>query len=114
MHAHKVSTATLNICGALDRCTPSEEARQFHSALVENGVESILVTYPEEGHGVRKLRASLITLPGFIFPEVWRYLASTRSAADTHALAIVAAKRAFAVSGEQTLLHARFSACPES
>jgi dipeptidyl aminopeptidase/acylaminoacyl peptidase len=56
MHAHKVSTATLNICGALDRCTPSEEARQFHSALVENGVESILVTYPEEGHGVRKLR----------------------------------------------------------
>lgn len=59
MHAHKVSTATLNICGALDRCTPSEEARQFHSALVENGVESILVTYPEEGHGVRKLPASV-------------------------------------------------------
>jgi dipeptidyl aminopeptidase/acylaminoacyl peptidase len=59
MHAHKVSTATLNICRALDRCTPSEEARQFHSALVENGVESILVTYSEEGHGVRKLPASV-------------------------------------------------------
>jgi dipeptidyl aminopeptidase/acylaminoacyl peptidase len=59
MHAHKVSTATLNICGGLDRCTPSEEARQFHSALVENGLESILVAYPEEGHGVRKLPASV-------------------------------------------------------
>jgi dipeptidyl aminopeptidase/acylaminoacyl peptidase len=54
MHAHKVKTPTLNICGALDRCTPPEEAAQFHSALRENGVNSVLVTYPEEGHGVRK------------------------------------------------------------
>jgi dipeptidyl aminopeptidase/acylaminoacyl peptidase len=54
MHAHKVRTPTLNICGALDRCTPPEEARQFHNALLENGVRSALVTYPEEGHGVRK------------------------------------------------------------
>jgi dipeptidyl aminopeptidase/acylaminoacyl peptidase len=54
MHAHQVRTPTLNICGALDRCTPPEEARQFHDALLENGVRSALVTYPEEGHGVRK------------------------------------------------------------
>jgi dipeptidyl aminopeptidase/acylaminoacyl peptidase len=54
MHAHKVKTPTLNICGALDRCTPPEEAVQFHNALLENGVKSVLVTYPEEGHGVRK------------------------------------------------------------
>jgi dipeptidyl aminopeptidase/acylaminoacyl peptidase len=58
MHAHKAKTPTLNICGALDRCTPPEEAAQFHSALVENGVESVLVRYPEEGHGVRKFPAA--------------------------------------------------------
>jgi dipeptidyl aminopeptidase/acylaminoacyl peptidase len=57
MHAHKAKTPTLNICGALDRSAPPEEAVQFHNALIENGVESVLVTYPEEGHGVRRLPA---------------------------------------------------------
>jgi dipeptidyl aminopeptidase/acylaminoacyl peptidase len=57
MHAHKVKTPTLNICGALDRCTPPEEAVQFHNALLENGAKSVLVTYPEEGHGVRSYPA---------------------------------------------------------
>ncbi|MFZ0500880.1 MAG: S9 family peptidase [Steroidobacteraceae bacterium] len=52
--AHKTKTPTLSTCGALDRCTPPEEAVQFHNALVENGVKSALVTYPQEGHGVRK------------------------------------------------------------
>ena len=58
-HAHKVKTPTLNVCGALDRCTPPEEAVQFHSALVENGVKSVLAVYPEEGHGVRRYPAIL-------------------------------------------------------
>jgi dipeptidyl aminopeptidase/acylaminoacyl peptidase len=53
MHAAKVTTPTLNICGALDRCTPPEEAAQFHNALLQNGVISGLVMYPQEGHGVR-------------------------------------------------------------
>lgn len=59
MHAHNIKTPTLNICGALDRCTPPEEAVQFHNALLENTVESVLVTYPEEGHGVRKFPAAI-------------------------------------------------------
>lgn len=59
MHAHKVKTPTLNICGALDRCTPPEEAMQFHNALLENGVKSVLVTYPEEGHGVSKMPTAI-------------------------------------------------------
>lgn len=59
MHAHKARTPTLNICGALDRCTPPEEAMQFHHALLENGVKSVLLTYPKEGHGVRKLPAAI-------------------------------------------------------
>jgi dipeptidyl aminopeptidase/acylaminoacyl peptidase len=57
MHAHKVRTPTLTICGALDRVTPPEEAVQFHNALLENNVESVLVTYPQEGHGVRAFEA---------------------------------------------------------
>lgn len=57
MYAHRVQTPTLNICGALDRCTPPEEAVQFHNALLESNVESVLVTYPEEGHGIRKFPA---------------------------------------------------------
>lgn len=57
MHAHHVKTPTLNICGALDRCTPPEEAVQFHNALLENSVDSVLVTYPEEGHGIRSFPA---------------------------------------------------------
>lgn len=59
MHAHKAITPTLNICGALDRCTPPEEAMQFHNALLENGVRSVLLTYPEEGHGIRKYPAAI-------------------------------------------------------
>jgi dipeptidyl aminopeptidase/acylaminoacyl peptidase len=55
--AHRVRTPTLNICGALDRCTPPGQAREFHSALRENGVASVLVTYPQEGHGVRTFPA---------------------------------------------------------
>jgi dipeptidyl aminopeptidase/acylaminoacyl peptidase len=59
LHAHKVRTPTLNICGGRDRCTPPSEALQFHNALAENGIESVLVTYAEEGHGVRSFPAML-------------------------------------------------------
>lgn len=54
MYAGSVETPTLNVCGALDRCTPPEEATQFHNALLEHGVESALVIYPEEGHRIKK------------------------------------------------------------
>jgi dipeptidyl aminopeptidase/acylaminoacyl peptidase len=59
VHAHNVKTPTLNICGALDRCTPPEEAMQFHRALCEREVPSVLLTYPQEGHGVRKYPAAI-------------------------------------------------------
>jgi dipeptidyl aminopeptidase/acylaminoacyl peptidase len=57
MYAHKVRTPTLTIAGALDRCTPAEEALQFHNALLQHGAESALVVYPQEGHGVRQYPA---------------------------------------------------------
>lgn len=58
-HASGARTPMLNICGALDRCTPAEEAVQFHNALLQHGTESVLVTYQQEGHGIRRLPAML-------------------------------------------------------
>lgn len=58
MHAHRVKTPVLNVSGALDRCTPPMEAMQFHNAVLEHGIESVLLVYPEEGHGVRKFPAT--------------------------------------------------------
>ena len=59
LQAHKSSTPTLLVCGDLDRCTPAEEALQFHNALLENGIESFVVRYPEEGHGVLGMPAAI-------------------------------------------------------
>lgn len=56
--AERVKTPTLSICGALDRITPAGQAREFHAALQLAGVESMLVTYPLEGHGIRQMPAS--------------------------------------------------------
>jgi dipeptidyl aminopeptidase/acylaminoacyl peptidase len=57
--AQRVRTPTLSVCGALDRCTPPEEAVQFHNALLLNGARSVLAMYPEEGHGIRRLPAAI-------------------------------------------------------
>jgi dipeptidyl aminopeptidase/acylaminoacyl peptidase len=53
MHAKAARTPTLLIAGALDKCAPPGQAREFHRALTECGVQSALVIYPEEGHGIR-------------------------------------------------------------
>jgi dipeptidyl aminopeptidase/acylaminoacyl peptidase len=57
--AHRVKTPTLVTAGSFDRCTPPGQAREFYQALVEGGVETELVIYPGEGHGVRNMPASL-------------------------------------------------------
>ena len=59
LQASKVRTPCLNVAGALDRCTPPTQAREFHQALLEHGVESELVIYPQEGHGVRAFPAQI-------------------------------------------------------
>lgn len=58
-YASRVKTPTLNVCGALDRNTPPGQALEFHQALRLHGVKSVLVTYPQEGHGVRNLPAQI-------------------------------------------------------
>lgn len=59
LHTSRVRTPCLNVAGALDKCTPSGQAEEFHHALLEHGVPSSLVVYPEEGHGVRAFPALL-------------------------------------------------------
>jgi dipeptidyl aminopeptidase/acylaminoacyl peptidase len=53
MHAARVRTPTLQLTGALDQNTPPTQALEFHRSLLENGVRSVLVTYPTAGHGIR-------------------------------------------------------------
>ncbi|WP_179293688.1 prolyl oligopeptidase family serine peptidase [Mesorhizobium sp. WSM3882] len=57
MLASRVRTPTLNIAGALDLCTPPSQALEFYSALREYRVDTGLVVYPEEGHGVQSFPA---------------------------------------------------------
>jgi dipeptidyl aminopeptidase/acylaminoacyl peptidase len=57
MHASKATTPTLLTAGAKDRCTPAGQAREFYQALIGHGVDSELVIYPGEGHGVSQFPA---------------------------------------------------------
>ncbi|OUZ12412.1 S9 family peptidase [Aeromicrobium sp. PE09-221] len=59
LQASKVRTPCLNVAGALDRCTPPTQAREFHQALTGHGVDSALAIYPQEGHGVRAYPAMI-------------------------------------------------------
>jgi dipeptidyl aminopeptidase/acylaminoacyl peptidase len=57
MHASRARTPTLLTAGAKDRCTPAGQAREFYQALISHGVDSELVIYPGEGHGVSRFPA---------------------------------------------------------
>lgn len=57
-YAERVRTPTLHICGALDKITPAGQALEFHKALQgSTDVETVLLTYPNEGHGIRSMPA---------------------------------------------------------
>ena len=53
MHVRQTRTPTLQLTGALDQNTPPTQALEFHRSLLEQGVQSILLTYPTAGHGIR-------------------------------------------------------------
>lgn len=53
MFAANVKTPTLQLTGAQDQNTPPTQALEFHRSLLEQGVRSILATYPTAGHGIR-------------------------------------------------------------
>lgn len=55
---HRITTPILFTAGAHDLATPASQAQLLHTALLERGVETQLVVYPEEGHGVRQPQAN--------------------------------------------------------
>lgn len=50
----RVKTPTMFIHGELDQDVPIQEAEQMYIALKQLGVETVLVRYPREGHGLRE------------------------------------------------------------
>ncbi len=55
-YANLVKTPTLFCHGENDNDVPIAEAEQFYIALKDVGVETVMVRYPREGHGVREVR----------------------------------------------------------
>ena len=53
-YANKVKTPTMLVHGENDNDVPIAEAEQFYIALRDVGVETIMIRYPREGHGVRE------------------------------------------------------------
>jgi dipeptidyl aminopeptidase/acylaminoacyl peptidase len=54
-HVSKVRTPTLLLNSLNDRRCPVAMGRMFYRALKELGVETELVIYPDESHGIRQL-----------------------------------------------------------
>ncbi|WP_020499073.1 alpha/beta hydrolase family protein [Sciscionella marina] len=57
MFADRVRTPTLQTTGLDDRCTPPSQAIELHQALLAAHVESVCVSYPGEGHGIKAFPA---------------------------------------------------------
>jgi dipeptidyl aminopeptidase/acylaminoacyl peptidase len=53
-HVAKVKTPTLFIHGENDNDVPIAEAEQFFIALKDVGVDTVMLRYPREGHGLRE------------------------------------------------------------
>ncbi len=53
-HAPKVKTPTMLVHGENDNDVPIAEAEMFYIALKDVGVETVMVRYPREGHGIRE------------------------------------------------------------
>jgi len=68
MNAGRYKTPVLQTAGMQDSAVPQSQAVQYHKACLEKGVESAIVLYPKEGHGVRAFPA-LIDL--FVRSAAW-------------------------------------------
>jgi dipeptidyl aminopeptidase/acylaminoacyl peptidase len=55
-YANQVKTPVLFVHGEHDNDVPIEEAEQFFIALHDVGVETVMLRYPREGHGLRETR----------------------------------------------------------
>lgn len=55
-YAAKVKTPTMFIHGENDNDVPIAEAEQYYIALKDVGVQTVMVRYPREGHGIREAK----------------------------------------------------------
>ena len=55
-YVHKARTPTLLLHGENDNDVPIAEAEQFYIALMDVGVETQMIRYPREGHGLRETK----------------------------------------------------------
>jgi dipeptidyl aminopeptidase/acylaminoacyl peptidase len=69
----RVKTPTLILCGENDTTDPVEQCVQFHRGLRRYGVETELVVYPREGHGIREEKHRIDVL-NRIFGWLEKYL----------------------------------------
>jgi len=53
-YVNKVKTPTMFLHGENDNDVPIAEAEQFYIALKDVGVDTIMIRYPREGHGIRE------------------------------------------------------------
>ena len=62
-HVDRIQAPLMLIHGANDPRVPVSEARQLHASLVARGVDSELLVYDDEGHGLAKRANRLDALP---------------------------------------------------
>jgi dipeptidyl aminopeptidase/acylaminoacyl peptidase len=55
-YVHRVRTPTMLLHGENDNDVPIAEAEQFYVALKDVGVETVMIRYPREGHGIRETK----------------------------------------------------------
>jgi dipeptidyl aminopeptidase/acylaminoacyl peptidase len=66
LHADRIKTPTLFLCGASDFNVPLQDSEQMYQALRTLGVPTQLVIYPDQFHGLRK--------PSYLLDRYQRYL----------------------------------------
>jgi dipeptidyl aminopeptidase/acylaminoacyl peptidase len=66
LHADRIRTPTLFLCGAQDFNVPLLNSEQMYQALRSTGVDTQLIIYPDQYHGLRK--------PSYLRDRMERYL----------------------------------------
>jgi dipeptidyl aminopeptidase/acylaminoacyl peptidase len=67
LHADRIKTPTLFLCGERDFNVPVQGSQQMYQALKSLGVETELIMYPNENHGISR--------PSYVRDRMERYLA---------------------------------------
>jgi dipeptidyl aminopeptidase/acylaminoacyl peptidase len=81
-YVDKVKTPTMLVHGENDNDVPIAEAEQFYIALKDVGVDTIMIRYPREGHGVREVGHTIDLIDRSIAWYEKYFAAAGRSSAE--------------------------------